>query len=64
MKKLGLVFGSSGARGVSYIGFIKALEENGIKADFIAGSSMGAVVGGCYAMGMSSEQMEEEVSSL
>lgn len=64
MKKLGLVFGSSGARGVSYIGFIRALEENGIKADYVAGSSMGAVVGGCYAMGMTSEEMQEEITAL
>ena len=64
MKKLGLVFGSSGARGVSYIGFIKALEENGIKADFVAGSSMGAVVGGCYALGMTGEEMQKEILSL
>ena len=61
MKKLGLVLGSSGARGSSYIGFIRALEENGITPDYIAGSSMGAVVGGCYAIGMSSAQMEKEL---
>lgn len=64
MKKLGLVLGSSGARGSSYIGFIRALEENGITPDYIAGSSMGAVVGACYAIGMSSAQMEKEVMQL
>ncbi len=64
MKKLGLVLGSSGARGTSYVGFIKALEEHGIKPDFIAGSSMGSVVGACYAIGMTADQMEKEVLSL
>lgn len=64
MKKLGLVLGSSGARGSSYVGFIRALEENGVTPDFIAGSSMGAVVGGCYAIGMSSQDMEREILEL
>ena len=64
MKKLGLVLGSSGARGVSYVGFIRALEEHGITPDYIAGSSMGAVVGGCYAIGMTASEMEREVLEL
>ena len=50
-KKLGLALGSGGARGVAHVGFLQALEEEGIKPDFIAGCSMGAVVGGCYRKG-------------
>lgn len=64
MKKLGLVLGSSGSRGISYIGFIKALEENGIKPYCVAGSSMGAVVGSCYCKGMDSAQMAKEITTL
>jgi len=64
MKKLGLALGSGGARGVAHIGFLQALEENGIKPSYIAGSSMGSVVGACYAMGMKPKQMLNEVLSL
>lgn len=51
-KKLGLALGGGGARGVVHIGFLKALEEEGIKPYCISGTSMGAVVGACYACGM------------
>ena len=44
-KKLGLALGGGGARGVVHIGFLKALEEEGIKPYCISGTSMGAVVG-------------------
>ena len=64
MKKLGLVLGSSGSRGISYVGFLKALEEHGIKPYCVAGSSMGAVVGACYCNGMTTEQMVNEVNNL
>ena len=63
-KKLGLALGSGGSRGVAHIGFLKALEENGIKPDYIAGSSMGSVVGACYASGMSPDAMYREVMKL
>jgi len=48
-KKLGLALGSGGPKGLAHIGIIKALEENGIPIDFIAGSSIGSLVGGLYA---------------
>ena len=64
MKKLGLVLGSSGSRGASYIGFLSALEENHIKPYCIAGSSMGSVVGGAFATGMNTKEMEKELLSL
>lgn len=57
MKKLGLALGSGGSRGIAHIGFLKALEEAEIKPDFIAGSSMGSVVGACYAGGMTPDEM-------
>lgn len=64
MKKLGLALGSSGSRGTSYIGFIKALEENGIKPYCISGSSMGSVVGAAYAVGMTPDEMVEEANKV
>ncbi|HPN54589.1 MAG TPA: patatin-like phospholipase family protein [Candidatus Moranbacteria bacterium] len=47
--KIGLALGSGGAKGLAHIGIIKVLKENNIPIDFIAGSSIGAMVGGCYA---------------
>ncbi len=48
---IGLVLGSGAARGFAHIGVIRTLLANGIKPDIIVGSSMGALVGGCYAAG-------------
>ncbi len=56
--KVGLALGGGGARGVAHIGVLKALEELNIPVDYIAGTSMGAVVGGLYASGMSPEEIE------
>lgn len=50
-KKVGLVLGGGGAKGVAHIGVLKVLEEAGIPIDYIAGTSMGAIVGGLYAIG-------------
>lgn len=63
-KSLGLVLGSGGARGVAHVGFLQALEESGIKPDYITGCSMGAVVGGCYASGMPIEEMRDIILNL
>ena len=63
-KKLGLALGAGGARGVAHVGLLLALEEEGIKPDYIAGCSMGAVVGGVYASGVSAERMHEIVKTL
>lgn len=49
--KIGLALGSGVARGWAHIGILKRLHEEGIKVDYIAGSSIGAVVGGAYAAG-------------
>jgi NTE family protein len=48
---IGLVLGSGAARGFAHIGVIRTLLANGIKPDIIVGTSMGALVGGCYATG-------------
>ncbi len=63
-KKLGLALGAGGSRGVAHIGFLKALDEEGIKPDFIAGVSMGSVVGACYSAGYSPDFMLEEILKL
>ncbi len=63
-KTLGLALGSGGSRGVAHIGFLRGLEEVGVKPDFITGTSMGAVVGAGYAAGLTVEEMKEAVFSL
>lgn len=63
-KTLGLALGSGGSRGVAHIGFLRALEEVGVKPDFITGSSMGAVVGAAYSAGLSVDQIKEAVFCL
>ncbi|PKR78519.1 esterase [Halalkalibacillus sediminis] len=55
--KIGLALGSGGARGFSHLGVIKVLEENDIPVDYVAGSSMGALVGSFYCAGQSVEHM-------
>jgi NTE family protein len=56
--KIGLALSGGGARGVAHIGVLKALEELRVPIDYIAGTSMGAIVGGLYASGMSPEELE------
>lgn len=58
-QKVGLVLSGGGAKGLAHIAVIKALEENGIPIDYIAGTSMGAIVAGMYASGYSVEEMEQ-----
>lgn len=61
--KVGLVLAGGGAKGFYHIGVIKALEENNIPIDYVAGTSMGAIIGALYAAGYTPEQMEELVLS-
>jgi len=49
-KKIGLALGSGSLKGIAHIGVLKVLEENKIPIDFIAGSSIGALIGGIYAV--------------
>ncbi|HOV89062.1 MAG TPA: patatin-like phospholipase family protein, partial [Candidatus Paceibacterota bacterium] len=58
-KKIGLALGSGGLKGFAHVGVIKVLEENNIPIDFIAGSSIGALVGGLYAANKDIKQLEE-----
>lgn len=58
-QSVGLVLSGGGAKGIAHIGVIKALEDNNIPIDFVAGTSMGAIVGGLYACGYTPEEMME-----
>ncbi|MCW5824583.1 MAG: patatin-like phospholipase family protein [Cyanobacteria bacterium TGS_CYA1] len=58
--KLGLALGGGGARGAAEVGVLKVLDEAGIKFDYICGTSIGAVVGGFYALGASPLVMQKE----
>lgn len=62
--KVGLVLSGGAARGLAHIGVLKALEEQGVRIDAIAGTSMGAVVGGLYASGYSVEELEKLATTL
>jgi len=62
-QKVGLVLSGGAAKGLAHVGVLKALEENEIPIDYIVGTSMGGIVGGCYAAGMSPGQIEEIVLS-
>lgn len=62
--RIGLVLGGGGARGLSHIGVIKVLEELRIPIDYVAGTSMGSIVGGLYATGMTATELEEVVGTI
>lgn len=55
--KLGVTFSGGGVKGAAHIGVLKALEENNIKIDAVAGTSAGSIVATLYALGYSSEEM-------
>ncbi len=59
--KIGLALGSGGVKGLAHIGVIKVLEENNIPINFIAGSSIGAMIGGFYSAIKDIKQIEEIV---
>ncbi len=59
--KIGLVLGGGGARGYAHVGVLKKLEEMRIPYDYIAGTSMGSIVGGFVATGMESEELGQVV---
>ena len=60
---VGLVLSGGGAKGFTHIGVIKALEENNIPIDYIAGTSAGAIIGGLYASGFTTDEMYTYVTS-
>ena len=61
--KVGLVLSGGAARGLAHVGVLKALEEQGIHIDAIAGTSMGAVIGGLYASGYKIDELEKHARS-
>jgi NTE family protein len=62
--RIGLVLSGGGARGFAHIGVLKVLEELRVPVDCVAGTSMGAVVGGAYAAGIAPDEMERRVAKL
>lgn len=57
--KLGLALGGGFARGLVHIGVLKALENAGISVEYVAGTSVGAIIGACYCAGMKAAELEE-----
>jgi NTE family protein len=57
--KIGLTLSGGGAKGLAHIGILKAIDSAGLKIDYITGTSMGAIIGGLYAAGYSSEGIEQ-----
>jgi len=57
--KVGLVLSGGASHGMAHIGVLKLLEEEGIHIDYITGTSMGSIIGGMYAMGLSADEIRE-----
>ncbi len=62
--KIGLVLSGGGARGITHVGVLKVLQELRIPIDYIAATSMGAIVGGLYASGMSPDTMQKQLADV
>src|SRR5690349_8877405 len=62
--RIGLVLSGGGARGAAHVGVLKVLEQLHIPIDAVAGTSMGAVVGGLYASGLNPREIESIMTSL
>lgn len=60
-KRVGVVLSGGGAKGVAHIGVLKVLEEAGIPVDYVVGTSMGAIVGGLYAIGYDARSLDSLV---
>jgi NTE family protein len=58
MTRIGLVLGGGAVRGLAHLGVLKALDKHGIQVDCIAGTSMGGLIGGLYAAGVSTDAVE------
>ncbi len=61
--KIGLALSGGGARGAAHIGVLKELERQRIPVDYIAGTSIGSILGGMYAAGMTTDDMERVLTS-
>ncbi len=62
-QKVGLVLSGGAAKGLAHVGVLRALEENEIPIDYIVGTSMGGIIGGCYAAGLTPDQIEKIILS-
>lgn len=62
-RKIGLALGGGGARGFAHIGVMKVLERENIKPDIIVGTSVGSIVGGALASGMTVDELEERADA-
>ncbi len=62
--KVGLTLSGGGAKGLAHVGVIKVLEKAGVKIDYITGTSMGAIVGGLYAIGYSADTIVKIANTL
>lgn len=62
-KKIALVLGGGGAKGAAHLGVLRALEDAGIEVDFITGTSIGAIVGGMYASGVSIDEIQSIITT-
>jgi NTE family protein len=62
--RIGLALGGGGARGNAHIGVIRALEQMHIPIDYVAGTSMGSIIGGLYSCGYTPDQMEKLIGSI
>jgi len=63
-KKIGLALSGGGARGIAHVGVLRALDELRVPVDFVAGTSMGSIVGGLYATGRSPDQLQTLVEGI
>lgn len=57
--KVGLVLSGGGAKGISHIGILQAIDSAGLKIDYLTGTSMGSIIGGLYAIGYSGKEIEK-----
>lgn len=57
--KVGVVFGGGGAKGAAEVGVLKYIIQSGIPVDYVAGTSIGGIVGGLYSCGVTPEEMQE-----
>ncbi len=62
--KIGIVLSGGGARGAAHVGVLKVLEQMHIPIDYIAGTSMGSIIGGLYASGMTPDEIETALKSM
>ena len=61
--KVAVVLSGGGAKGTAHIGALKVIEKAGIPIDYVVGTSMGAIVGGLYAIGYTPEQLDSMVNA-